>query len=45
MMLSFSPTSDMKKWIGGETVNFKDGTRARLYVTIARARSDLVFVV
>jgi len=39
------PTGDMKKWIGGKPVDFKDGTRARLYVAITRARGDLVFVV
>lgn len=39
------PTNDMKKWIGGKNINFKDGTRAKLYVAITRARGDLIFVV
>lgn len=39
------PTPEMKKWLDGKPVNLKDGTRAKLYVAITRARGDLFFVV
>lgn len=39
------PTSDMKRWIDGKTVEFKEATRAKLYVAITRTHGDLIFVV
>lgn len=39
------PTSDMKRWIDNKRVDFKDRTRARLYVAITRAHGDLIFVI
>lgn len=39
------PTAEMKKWLDGKPADLKDGTRAKLYVAITRARGDLFFVV
>lgn len=39
------PTHEMRKWIGDNNVNLKDGTRAKLYVAITRAGGDVIFVI
>lgn len=38
------PTREMKKWLSDKSVDLKDGTRAKFYVSITRAKGDLFFV-